>query len=120
MNYTGYAILVDKKVVNATVDEWARWFNSEDRHVGYDFVGEYRVSTVFLGSDHGFGEGAPLWFETMIFGADENDFADQFMYRYTTWEDADRGHKLAVQLLQGNALESFYNVYQLPGTVASE
>jgi hypothetical protein len=50
------------------------------------------VSTVFLGLDHQWGEGDPILFETMIFGGP----LDQEMWRYETWDQAERGHEDAV------------------------
>ena len=48
------------------------------------------VSTVWLGLDHGFGEGAPVIFETM-------DIPGQsIQQRYTTEEEARAGHVRAV------------------------
>lgn len=50
------------------------------------------VSTVFLHIDHNFwGEGGPVLFETMIFGGQHNER----IWRYRTWEEAERGHKVA-------------------------
>jgi hypothetical protein len=47
------------------------------------------VSTVFLGVDYRFiGDGAPILFETMIFGGPR----DQEMWRYSTYGEAKRGH----------------------------
>ena len=52
--------------------EWAEWFERESgglRRVGADDIGGFRVSTVFLGIDHGFADdGAPILWETMVFG----------------------------------------------------
>lgn len=48
---------------------WGQWFQSADRHVGDDAIGDSRVSTVFLGIDHAFTDnGPPILFETMVFG----------------------------------------------------
>ena len=39
---------------------WGRWFeNVDNRRVAYDDLGDARVSTVFLGIDHAFGNGPP-------------------------------------------------------------
>ena len=77
--------------------EWGRWFEQRDvRRVGYDTVGVYSVSTVFLGIDHAFGSGAPLLFETMVFpnGDDTDDWGTE---RYTTWEQAATGHQAMIE-----------------------
>lgn len=52
------------------------------------------ISTVFLGFDHGFGQGLPILFETMIFGGPY----DQWQRRYCTWDEAEAGHRHAVAL----------------------
>lgn len=49
------------------------------------------VSTVYLGLDHSFGHGPALIYETMIFGGPE----DQWQDRYTTREQALKGHRRA-------------------------
>jgi hypothetical protein len=55
------------------------------------------VSTVFLGIDHNFGNGPPLLFETMVFGGEY----DGYCKRYSTWEEAEGGHKTACALAFG-------------------
>jgi len=47
---------------------WARWFEKAERHVGNETIGDSEISTVFLGLDHAFGGGAPVLWETMVFG----------------------------------------------------
>lgn len=77
---------------------WGR-FMSDDaaRRVGRDeFDGGY-VSTVFLGLDHNFSaRGAPLLWETMIFGGPHDGWQD----RYTSRADALAGHLKAVEMAQ--------------------
>jgi hypothetical protein len=55
-------------------------------------VGKTKISTVFFAVDDGSGGGRPLLFETMIFGG-PLDFHRQ---RYSTWEEAEEGHKAMV------------------------
>lgn len=77
--------------------EWAQEFEKGDkRHVAETWVKEkeIRVSTVFLGLDHSFGDGPPLLFETMIFGGPRDGYQD----RYPTWGEAEKGHAIAVGL----------------------
>jgi hypothetical protein len=91
------AVLVNKKVV--PVDDlltWAKWYETANRHVADDLIGPVRVSTVFLGLDHGF-LGRQLWFETMIFGGEHDGWQD----RYETWEQAEAGHRRALEMLTG-------------------
>lgn len=86
-------ILKDKKPYPETdVLKWAQWFQSADRIVAKTFIlDKIVVSTVFLGTDHNFGMGKPLLFETMVFEKYEN-----FQQRYSTWEEAEEGHKAVV------------------------
>jgi hypothetical protein len=66
---------------------WGYWFATADRHVAESIQGDVRVSTVFLGLDHGFG-GRPKLFETMVFVG----HAEQGCERYSTWDEAEAGH----------------------------
>lgn len=93
-----FAILdKDKNVVPCSFEEWAPFFEDMDnRRVGHDVINGYRVSTVFLGSDHSFGEGPPLWFETLFDGPG----IDEEIFRYTTWDEAWEAHRTIVQALE--------------------
>jgi hypothetical protein len=75
------------------VIEWGKWFENADRHVAKDEIGEVMVSTVFLGLDNGSGIGAPVLFETMVF----NGPLDQECERYSTWDEAEVGHKAMLE-----------------------
>jgi hypothetical protein len=76
-------------VVHDTLD-WGKWFQTANRVVARNENDGVVVSTVFLGLDHRFGgKGPPLIFETMIFGGPR----DQETYRYSTWEEAEAGHR---------------------------
>lgn len=95
-----YFILEDKKIIPCNdVVKWAKGFQGP-RHVDKTYLlGEKNrlhilISTVFLGLNHNYGDGPPLVFETMIFGGKHN----QSCWRYSTWEDAEAGHREAVQL----------------------
>jgi hypothetical protein len=77
--------------------EWARLFEDNNyKRVALDEVGDYVVSTVWMGSDHNYWPtGRPLIFETMVFAAgDWNDTSrprslpELDMRRYTTEEEA--------------------------------
>jgi hypothetical protein len=95
-------ILDGKTPKPATLQEWAQWFEAASRDgrrwVGKDRFGDVLVSTVFLGLDHRFNEtqGDPILFETMIF----NGPHDGYQERYCTWDEAEAGHKKAVELAQ--------------------
>jgi hypothetical protein len=95
--------------VEADILAWSEWFARDERRIvrhqewtrpdGTDVC----VSTVFLGIDHNFGlpnRGPVLW-ETMVFV--EGEGHDQ--YRYSSLEDAIRGHNRVVEVEGGKVLE---------------
>lgn len=67
-------------------------------------VGDYVVSTVDLGINHQFLEGLPpLYYETMIFRKDrtyEKNLFNYYQERYTTEEEAKKGHEEAVEFVK--------------------
>jgi hypothetical protein len=91
-----YILDADNQVVETDMMTWAMWLEEGNRRVGYtEITSEISVSTVFIGIDHrfpGMGKGPPILFETMIFGGP----LDQSTWRYTSWDDADTGHRAAV------------------------
>jgi len=99
-------ILKDKKpVIEDNLLKWGDWFEKAERSVATDTIGDVTISTVFLGLDHGFGSrNNPVLFETMIFGG----IHDQYQERYCTWDQAEEGHKVAVDIVKkerNNALQ---------------
>jgi hypothetical protein len=84
---------------------WALWFEDHaNRIVQQDQIGDYWVSTIFLGLDHGFnftgGPRVPILFETMTLigkpGKDEDGerrgIWSDGCQRYSTWDQALAGH----------------------------
>lgn len=69
---------------------WADWFETADRHIALDMIGDLKVSTVFLGLDRNYsGEGPPVLWETMVFGLPDDE---EIMDCYTSKVDALKGH----------------------------
>ena len=108
MKTRGEYILKGKATIEETdLLKWAKWMETANRIVrqtriikglklGKKALGiPVMVSTVFLGLDHSFGFGKPLLFETMIFEGKHSGYQE----RYTTWEEAERGHKRALKLV---------------------
>lgn len=99
-----------KPVENQNILQWAMAFETMDRSVGNTIVGNYHVSTVFLGLDHNFfGPGPPVLFETCIFD-DSKPVASHFqpgefyvesevVWRGSTWEEAEAEHARVVSVL---------------------
>ena len=101
---------------------WAKWFETADRHVADETICGKRVSTVFLGIDHGFDpDGPPILFETMVFSEvpedeknktiempdgtihtyrQEMDELDHYTRRYSSWEEAAYGHRETVEMVR--------------------
>jgi hypothetical protein len=97
-----YYTLKGKKAVPCDMKTWGAMFSKVDRIVQKTNVTEdISVSTVFLGSDHRFGnDGSPLIFETMIFGG----VLDQHCSRYSTWDEALKDHWKLITVLLSNLL----------------
>ena len=79
---------------------WAEWFETADRHVDVTEIGDAKVSTVFLGLNHSFGDEPPTLFETMIFGGSH----DGHQARCATWDEAVQMHEAgcAIAKAEGN------------------
>ena len=107
-------ILDGHKVVPADLMTWAKWFETAgtSRIVAKTNVGdvpdsEASISTVFLGIDHNFSDsGPPLLFETLVFGGKHADH----MERYSTWDEAEKGHARIVAM----------HVESAPGSVMAQ
>lgn len=83
--------------VQCSLMEWAKFFETHNRIVRQDKIDNGKVSTVFLGLDHQFGNGPPLLFETMIFGGPH----DGYQERCSTWDEAEAQHEVAMKLVGG-------------------
>lgn len=85
--------------------KWADWMRDVDRRVEERTqIGEWLVSTVFLGIDHNWsGEGPPVLWETMIFrqppgqpvALENGSWAERYSDRYTSLAAAREGHETA-------------------------
>ncbi len=80
------------------LEQWAAWFdNTANRRVSETFICGTRISTVFLGLNHQFGEGTPLLFETIAFSKDGEE---EFCERCSTWDEAVAQHERAVDTIR--------------------
>jgi hypothetical protein len=66
------------------------------KQVAVTEIGDVLISTVWLGMDHGYGDGEPMIFETMQFGGE----CDSDMERYSSLEEAQAGHDAWVRRIQ--------------------
>lgn len=94
--------LVDK--IPVETDSFEESNNSKNIDL-LDTFDEVSVSTVFLGWDHSFGSETPILFETMVFGGIHSDY----QRRYTTYEDAEVGHKETIKMISDDPEVKRYN-----------
>jgi hypothetical protein len=92
-------------VPTADVYSWGKWFEEHNRHVDLTKLESgVCVSTVFLGLNHAWWPDAtPLLFETMVFDPSKprlEQWLEEYTRRYTTWEEAETGHKEVVEAFE--------------------
>lgn len=72
----------------------------KNRRIARTEVGPMLVSTVFLVVDHNWSpdlNDPPILFETMIRNIDDDDYQE----RYSTWDEAEKGHARAIEHARG-------------------
>lgn len=99
-----YFILEKGEVKEVDMPAWAAWFETCGREriikQNYTWHG-YKVSTVFLGLNHNWGEGPPMIFELMVFSPFGRGMGnDIYQERYSTLEHAKLRHKQILRLCQ--------------------
>src|SRR5262245_41239045 len=105
--FRNYILDENRKPVAVSLRDHTKWWCGNPQiHVGDTYLtGDVRVSTVFLISDHSYRrEGPPVLFETAIFRPNV-----EIIDRYTTWEDAEIGHRATVERLckeEGRTIET--------------
>lgn len=95
-----YCLNDDRSVSECSAEDWSKQFEEMSqagtRRIGSEYIDGKHVSTVWLGANHSFyGGNKPLVFETLIFDGSKHD--DNYCERYSTWDEAVKGHKKAVQ-----------------------
>lgn len=106
-----YILDQNHKPVAVDLTTWAAWYeNHENRRVafdeGEDNKGPWSLSSVCLGMDHGWGDGPPVLFETMLFRDNKAADDDGDMWRFCTWEEIASFHRRKVAELKGIRLVS--------------
>ena len=74
-------------------EKWNEFMVNADRRIALDRVGEIDISTVFRGIDTSLGRGAPVLWETMVFGGPLHEQCAQ----YTSQQTALEGHEAMVK-----------------------
>jgi hypothetical protein len=77
--------------------EWAKWCEHADKTVKRTVLPDgVIISTLFTGTDSNVSNALPpMVFETMIEGGEH----DMYQKRYSTWEEAEKGHEEAIRLV---------------------
>ena len=86
------------------VKAWGNWImdHERERRVALDHIGDIEVGTVFSGFDRNFVDGdPPLVFETLVF----RDGKGAEMCKYATWEEAEKGHRIMVDLVRSSIVD---------------
>lgn len=97
MNYLKFYRLIGKNPVPChDVVEWASYGQNSHCHVNDTTIGQFRVSTIFLGVNHNLFGNKPILFETATFH--KSSLVD--IERYETWDEAEEGHARAVERLK--------------------
>jgi hypothetical protein len=103
-----YKLDENKNVIPSSLEEYKTFIVGElptnYKHVGDDIINGHRVSTIFLGLCHNYDpfSNIPIVFETMVF---QNDRSDIYQERYSTWKEADEGHKRAIEWVKNGCKE---------------
>jgi hypothetical protein len=92
-----YILDENNKPVRSTIVDCGKWLeeNPERKAVKQEHIDDIFISTVFLGLDHAWDSDIPVLWETMIFRGEH----DQYMDRYTSYEEALEGHQTALNLV---------------------
>ena len=92
-------IWFDRQGNNISVEEWGV-IHSTDKIVAQEQIGDYFISTVWIGIDMNWSdEGPPLIFETMVFKQSPDSKRlgeEEECLRWSTEEEARAGHGLMV------------------------
>jgi len=99
MSSDWYILNHNKVPVRASAEAWRKWLavkGEDSRQVAYTKINGAKVSTVFLGLDHRWGEGPPLLFETLVFEGKHDGYCD----RCCTWTEAEAQHAAVVAMIE--------------------
>jgi hypothetical protein len=73
------------------------------RQVALDEVDGKKISTVWLGINYNFNGDKPKILETMVF--EKESHSDIYCVRYSTWEEAEKGHAKAIEWVKAGCVE---------------
>lgn len=106
-----YKLDENKNAIPCTLDEWARQIEkmciTGTKHVAEDEINGKRISTVWLGLNINIYDqegNCPHIYETMVFDPPDSG-KDIYCDRYSTWKEAEEGHKKAIQWVKDGCKE---------------
>jgi hypothetical protein len=90
-----------------TREEWKKLRREIGNKIKRDIVGDFLVSTIWLGMNHAFMSDKIEIFETMVF---LNFPKDIYCQRYATKEDAIKGHNKIVEMFSKKNKEEYMEI----------
>lgn len=97
-------------------------FDPDNKIVKQEYVTfdgkEYFVSTVDLGLNHAYGDGPPLYYETMIFP--KGTYNDMYCNRYSTRDSALEKHECLVDAIDNGEYQIADGYFVRKDTVSTE
>lgn len=102
-----YYLGKNNRAIPCDRETWAAQFEKilkqNKNHLSDEIIDGKRISTIWMGLNHS-EIGGPLIFETMVFDKEKGD-RDIYCDRYSTWKEAEEGHKKAVQWVKDGCKE---------------
>lgn len=109
--YDYYRLDENKNAIPCTKREWENqreeMRKNDSIHVARDKINNKWISTVWLGLNHNFideDDNRPHIFETMILDEEKDEWMN-YEERYSTWAEAEEGHKKALQWVKDGCKE---------------
>lgn len=78
--------------------EWAEWYETADRQVALDTIGQSIISTIFLSLAQIPERNPPFLFETRVLGGGLTGVCE----RYPTWDESVAGHAVMVKRVESS------------------
>ena len=96
-----YILKNKKPVPESDIVKWATAFESMNKKVASIYIGDFHVSTIFLGINFNGGFGKPQLFETMVFyepkPKEKSQILHDYSRRYATYIEAEQVHQEVVE-----------------------
>ena len=91
---------------------WFNWLCISPQPILDDNIGEYAISTSFIGIEKTQIKASPIFFETRVFPVSEKKKSGSrtifYCNRYRTWKEASKGHKKVVAAMEEETAGGLY------------